>query len=140
MGLTEALEYTPTDSTYVIRIKYSPKLHSYHDDRPLQESSLFRRIQSYGFDDTDPHFPLKDRKHLDIDLAKQIINDFAEGRNGCETLLVHCRRGVNRSPAVAIALNDIFNLGEDTDKLMEKHPEYHRWTYNILLSAAGKIK
>lgn len=147
-GIIDALEYTPTDPTYAIRIKNSKTMTGDFEDRPLKESPFFEHVHTYIFDDVYPEFGWekqfttqqfsRERDTLfDDNLAKEIINDFIRGRGNCKTLLIHCSRGLNRSPSIAMALNDIFNLGENTEKLKLKYPNYRKWMYDLMIKASG---
>jgi len=55
-----------------------------------------------------------------------------------EAILVHCSKGINRSPAVAMALNDLFGFGCDPDVLVKQHPEATHRPYDILIQEAKK--
>jgi protein-tyrosine phosphatase len=111
--------------------------------RPLKEGSYY--LFSYVFD----HLYPKDYKVLtdeekkavklfDDALAERILSDFRGVRNLVDTLVVHCDIGVNRSPAVAAALNHAFNLGisdDDTDYLPgDRDPNEH--VYETLIRVA----
>lgn len=64
-------------------------------------------------------------------LLDNFTSHFKEGMN----LMVHCFQGRNRSPAVALALNDLFDLGHDY--LWYKHrDEYDDHVYKKILGAA----
>ncbi len=139
-SLEEVLSYIPDEETYAIRIS------SAYDDNthyPLQESSFYKEIHHYFFDDIWPGMPDEFHSHLPdeqyrpftTEIAHTIIDDFSHALDSIDSLLVHCRFGVNRSPAVAIALNEIFELGEDSAFLKHKYPEYRRFIYNTLLEA-----
>jgi len=138
-SLRDALEYTPKNKTYAIRISSERSLDHLYD---LVESDKWVNIASYVFDDIWPDMPgglwgqytiLTDEK------AKRIISDFKVYIPQTETLLVQCQRGRNRSPAVGIALNDIFELGYDTDSLKEEFPEFRPFVYDTFLQVGKDI-
>ena len=57
-----------------------------------------------------------------------MLTDFREYVGRVDTFMTHCSRGKNRSPSVAVALNDIFNLGNDSRTLIigeEVAPNHH---------------
>lgn len=125
MGYRQALQYLSRVPTVAIRI-----FDSYPDSQnsprlELQDSSFFRTL-GYVFDDLDcdwilQRYPTYDRKgvairHILFDeaLAKKMLDDFARVKEGCLDLLVHCTIGACRSPAVAMALNEVFELGQDS--------------------------
>ena len=131
----DALEFLPAKPTYAIRI-----FSSWTDEekiRPLQNSKLYLKIRKYVFDDNDnvELGPI----WFDRDLAKKVLNDFKGFKNLTEALLVHCSEGENRAPAVAMALNEIFNLGQNADELRERYGGfngYNRRVYNTLKELA----
>ncbi|MEK6926868.1 MAG: hypothetical protein AABX11_00400 [Nanoarchaeota archaeon] len=45
-------------------------------------------------------------------IAEQILIDFERYSPNSEALMIHCYAGISRSPAVAMALNAIFKLGQ----------------------------
>lgn len=56
-----------------------------------------------------------------------------------EHLLVHCSRGKNISPAVAIVLNKIYDLGANDADLREQYREDANWyVYRTLIETAKK--
>jgi len=77
--------------------------------------------------------------HFTEHLAKTILTDFEESWNGCEDLLIHCSAGTSRSPSVAIALNEIFDLGQNSNKLKRDYPNYSREIYWLLLSTHRRL-
>jgi hypothetical protein len=69
--------------------------------------------------------------------AVKIINDFNNLGAGTEAVLVHCKKGQNRSPAIGIALNEIFNW--EIEGLKENYPDYRRYVYSTMLDAGKEI-
>ena len=140
MGQSEAAEYLPINSTYAIRILYSfqqsdPGLRF----KPLQSSSLYRVVHEYLFDDTFPEMAKSKEVLFNLDLAEKMLRDFVAGRAGCEDLLVHCSLGRNRSPAVAIAFNEIFSLGENGFALSRLYNRSNWFVYNTLIEKAKRL-
>lgn len=138
-SLEEAIAYDPVQPTYAIRI-FSPSA----DDSlyPLEDSPLFTTIQEHFFDDTFPDMPFDvstDPQDIYVpfvpDMAYRIISEFEQQYRN-ETLLVHCKYGMNRSPAIAIALNDIFSLGHDSEYLQHEFPEYREYIYEVMIDIA----
>jgi hypothetical protein len=133
MSLSEALIYTPQSKTYGIRI--GSEFDLFHI-MTLKESKNWVKIFDYYFDDVWPGClgGITPRDALfNNQLAQKIISDFDTYKNQTDHLLVHCSAGQNRSPAVAMALNDIFNLGNNSEKLKEKYPRYNKFVYETLL-------
>ncbi len=81
------------------------------------------------------------RVTLDEGLAVKMLTDFAlhGHKAACEALLVHCLYGRNRSPAVAMALNEVFGLGHDIHQLEQKYPLYNRYAFGLLLNVAKEM-
>ena len=134
-SLLDAIEHLPKKSTYAIRIYTSGELG--YGTIPLTESSLYFHIKEYVFDDIEPWSQRKGIL-LQEDLATLILSEFRDQGLSCESLLVHCAQGKNRSPAVAIALNEIFRLGHDTKKLQKRYPAYNQHVYKMLLETGKK--
>ena len=129
MNYREALEHRAEEQTYVIRIR-----HSDHE-KPLRElrNQDMLKIHEYVFDDTLPGIYDFTRGALfDVKMAQKVIQDFIDGKDSCSALLIHCARGQSRSPAVGIALDEIFNLGNDPEKLKTMHPRYNQHIYSLM--------
>ncbi len=135
MGLIEAVEYMPTVSTYAIRIQSAAMRYP----EPLIDSRLYTS-REYTFDDIFPADIPQKYKLFDEPTARQIITDFREGGLDKDTLMVHCSRGVNRSPAVGLALNRIFNLGYDAAELNKRFPEFNWHVHDTLIRVAQRLK
>ena len=135
-GLVKAVAYQHTNPTYAIRIgskKRNLRL-------ALQESGLYTIVE-YFFDDDDPTRWGKlsaDSITIDETIAGKILSDFEAKGLDKETLLVHCLRGKNRSPAVGMALNEIYGLGQDTEELKQAFSEANWYVYEMLLKVAKK--
>ena len=137
MGIKDATDYIPTHPTYAIRIASKQNDFNYK----LQKSGLYT-ISEYLFDDDDPaRWGKISTNSITIDetIAGTILADFKEKGIDKETLLVHCSRGKNRSPAVGIALNEIFGLGYDTDELKKQYQEANWYVYRMLIETAQRM-
>lgn len=134
MNFIQAFQYVPTNPTYVIRInseRFPLERRQGHQDLELYTS------KEYIFDDRTPN--LGEGRLFDQDIAERILTDFrAEGLDK-ETLLVYCVRGKNRSPAVGMALNEIFGLGHDPIELRKQFPETNLYIYGTLMNVAGRL-
>jgi predicted protein tyrosine phosphatase len=132
-GLFDAITFEPVKPTYAIRL-ISGKCYS-EERKPLFDSTLYRAIRFYQFDDITPR---AGRGILFTEaMARDILLDFTTQRSGIEALVVHCFFGKNRSPAVAMALNEIYGLGHDTDALKKKYNEANWYVYNLLKKTAS---
>ncbi|MFH1668321.1 MAG: hypothetical protein ABIA62_00165 [Candidatus Woesearchaeota archaeon] len=134
MRISDAVMHLPERPTYAIRIA-SPGFDNLHKF-PLEDSKLYIKIAEYLFDDADDLFREPDSVMFDTDIADRMLEDFELHKDDCESLLVHCSRGRNRSPAVAIAFNEIFGLGNSKEYLRKKYPEYNRLVYDVLKRVA----
>ena len=133
MSLSEAVGHQPVKPTYAIRIH-----SSFSDYKPeLQKSHFYQRIAEYIFDDNDAFYQAGPVT-ITENIANALVRDFAESKNGVEALLVHCSRGKNRSPAVAIALNEIFNLGHNSEELKSRFNESNWAVYKAILEAGQR--
>ncbi len=135
-----AQKFQPTKPTYAIRIfsSYSDNF----DKKPLAASPLYRRIVEQTFDDIWPGSPtvgFRNPTMFTEEMAESIIRDFSAHKDSIDALLVHCSRGINRSPAVALALNEIFNLGYDVGTLKKQYPHATWFVYETLKEVAGKL-
>jgi predicted protein tyrosine phosphatase len=136
-GLEGAVEFVPSKPTYAIAIVGTQYQEAEMFARfPLQESPLYRRKQTYVFDDIN--HPSPGKIHLTEEIADRIVADFQEGNEGCGTILVYCLRGKNRSPAVAIALNELFHLGKTREELIQGEEIEPNWYVHRMILAAGQ--
>ncbi|MFA5888017.1 MAG: hypothetical protein WC852_04885 [Candidatus Nanoarchaeia archaeon] len=146
IGYRQAAKHKPSVPTLAIRIFDS---YPDSDNSPkilLRDSSLYT-ICPYTFDDINLDTLLRDYPETDVfelrqkhipfneNIAKQIITDFENNRKEKLELLVHCTLGASRSPAVAIALNEIFNLGNNTDKMKARYSAFNTYIYRLMLEA-----
>ncbi|MCK5043566.1 hypothetical protein KAR52_01010 [Candidatus Pacearchaeota archaeon] len=177
LSLNEALNYLPTEKTYVIRIFDSLQQMPITN---LIENDNWGEIKEYFFDDfwpkdwkeyswidtDDPYFsgalsitweemhktyPKMTKESLmgyfesigwpegrytlfDENNAKKILNDYEQFGKGVDNIIVHCRKGENRSPAVGIAMNEIYDWG--IKGLKEKFPNHRRFVYKKMKDVA----
>lgn len=146
LGGFEARNYVPKDKTYVSRI-FTP-FPSQLKGSSLEEFSLkispnYIHIAEYVFSDTWPEmFKIMNNRHdilFNKEIAKNMLSDFLNFKSSCETFLVHCSQGKNRSPAVEIGFNDIFGFGYDFDELKDKFPSFNRYVYKVLKETAKNM-
>ena len=132
-------EFIPTKPTYAIRI-----WSSFQDARDkatvLLTHRLFKSVREYTFDDVWPGVCNSNGLMFEENLAQQILEEFNKDRQGCEALLVHCSAGKNRSPAVAMALNEVFKLGHNTAQLKAKYPQANWYVYKTLIEKAKELR
>ncbi len=137
LSAREAKGFVPEDPTLVIRCRSPGEREIY----PLRDSDLFK-VRVYYFADIDITFGGRaDADNVFNDeIARELLRNFYEDRtlphksgDHYGALLVHCREGFHRSPAVAIALNTCFDLGYNFRSLMREYPQYNRHVYETLL-------
>ncbi len=135
----EAELHKPKKRTYAIRI-FDPKLKA-EERNPLENSELYVKINQYSFDDNDtyPWRTVNGNVWFDGQIAEQMIRDFAGYKDNIECLLVHCGLGESRAPAVAMAFNEIFGLGQNTGELLTKYPKTNRHVYETLRKTAERL-
>jgi predicted protein tyrosine phosphatase len=137
--LRDAVEYVPSKPTYAIRLMSSNMAEELRTF-PLKDSPLYVRVAEYIFDDVEPGRVERKDILFDERLAERVLREFDQDRRRCEALMVHCVMGQNRSPAVAIALNDIFNLGNDSEELKRKYSKTaNRYVHNTLKKVAERL-
>lgn len=137
MGLFDAFGHSTDKPAYAIRIA-STFTHGFEGLVPL--GGDYKVVRRYIFDDmqeSDEGF-FKVLRFRDW-IAQRIIDDFIEGREGCEQLLVHCHKGRSRGPAVAKALNDIFYLGNSDEEMSRICPRYNRFVYDTMMRTAERM-
>lgn len=140
MGQSQALEYEPQEQTYGIRIGFSGICSEI-------ATAEFKRLEShplyvphaYYFDDAEPWTKDEWERPITKETATKIVNDFKEGKDRCSALLVHCERGQSRSPAVAMSLNHIFNLGYSNKELAQKYPLFNLHVAQTLYTVAEEM-
>jgi len=119
---------------YLIRIFNTPNWLASVPYDELQHPEQFKIIQSYTFDDIS-RFNDNELVSFNDKMAKKIITDFDNEGKDCQTLLVHCWAGKSRSPAVAIALSEIFHLKtpEQIAEMKKQFPIYNKRVYHTIL-------
>lgn len=142
MGRDGVAKHLPTKPTYCIRIFNSWDREGDKWARPpLKESPNWRTVREYVFDDADEIYrnPCENPIVINEEMARRIVKDFIDGREGCSELLVHCSRGKSRSPALALALGEVFGLDLDVEKVREEGVMLiNRLVYRLVKEAAGK--
>ncbi len=133
----EAESFDPPQQTYAIRIfsSYEPRSTRGH----LRYSELYKKVAEYVFDDNDEHYKAGSVT-ITPEIADIIVQDFARHKDSVDILMVHCTQGRNRSPAVAIALNEAFNLGFNTSELKCIFKEYNQYVYKIVSEACRRFQ
>ena len=116
-----AREFRPTGRAYAIRIFGSGGEYDADAAEPLNGEYVF--TDTVRFDETRKLNEGKSGLWFDGWMAQAMIGRFLAHRERCNQLLVHCYAGEERSPAVAKALNDRFELGERVFRLSGHVPD-----------------
>jgi hypothetical protein len=138
MSAWESAEYIPDSPTYAIRIDSDSWL-SYSSRHPLKESDKWVGVNKYNFDDAFPG-QRGSEKPLSTGDAKKIIKDFERYVPETKVLLVNCLQGRNRSPSIALALNDIFGLGHDIEEMKKMYSGFRGFIYDTMIDAAKELE
>lgn len=79
---------------------------------PELDASKRQGLLQLCFDDISfPHTIPKGLKLFNLELAREVVDFVNLHENNIETLLVHCEAGLSRSPAIAAAISEIFEIG-----------------------------
>ncbi len=143
MGCEEAAIFFPLRPTLVMRI-LNPGVESLA--APLRNSLLFC-IKEYCFEDVDkdtltrnyPNFDLSrlaERQIFTPIIAQAILRDFSNEADNYKDHLFHCTQGISRSPAVAIALNELYLKNDEAAAMKKRFPKYNRYVYRLLCEQA----
>jgi hypothetical protein len=73
---------------------------------------------------------------LTLNDAAPLLEFVLKHRNTMSKLVIYCKAGVARSPAVAIALSEWLPTSPHIYQLIETHPCFNRPTYRTLCQAA----
>jgi len=119
---------------YLIRIFNSPDSLALLPYARLKYPEQFKIIRTYVFDDIS-QFTDNDLVLFNDEIADRIITDFDNDGKDCQMLLIHCWAGKSRSPAVAIALSEIFHLQtpEQIVALKKQFLIYNKRVYHTIL-------
>jgi predicted protein tyrosine phosphatase len=120
---------------YLIRIFNSPDWLASVPYAELNCPEQFKIIRSYVFDDISRFTDDNELVSFNDEIADRIITDFDNEGKYCQTLLVHCWAGKSRSPAVAIALSEIFHLKtpEQIAEMKKQFSIYNKNVYHTML-------
>ena len=147
MGLRRAMAHVPQVPTLALRIFNSYEGCETNETAPLVDSPHYT-ICAYTFDEQNPDYLRECDRSYDLEglrrrnrifdaaIAEQILRDFEQHKEGKLELLVHCLLGVERSPAVAIALNEVFALGGDGRALRERYLDHNTYICRTLIATA----
>lgn len=123
-------EEAPVGRTYLIRIQNRDLDRRMPYDPPNHPTLT---IVEYHFDDEDNSI-----RGLDETTARQILFDFSEHKSTIDELIVNCFTGKSRSPAVALAFNDIFGLGLDSAQFRKQYTYLAENVYDTLMRVSRR--
>jgi hypothetical protein len=117
----------------------------------------YKQVFEYVFDDRDPAEDCPNMAETNginfikkvgfipfgKDLATIILNDFRTWQErDVRLVVVHCYMGRRRSPAVAMALNKVFRLGNpgmDPHTPCREYQGYNRFVYKTMMAVAKEM-
>ena len=147
----EAMKFEPIVPTAVMRIYSGSPMMNYGYGR-LRDNPLYVRKFLYVFDDLhgysgdemDMESKLGPDENPDIifmsrEDARQVIEDFVFVKDKVECLVVHCKHGQGRSAAVAMGLNETFELGDDTFRMSKEFPNFNPGVYELVVEAGKNL-
>jgi|SRR3989344_2984952 len=139
LDFTSSLNFIPNKPTYALRIFNVTGPQDFVHELLYSENWI--RIVNCYFHDTNPEEAkrLCFSHFLEIDYARKMVRDFARYKDRCEAVMIHCMAGMNRSPAVAVAFNDIFGLGNDSQTLRNQYTDLNEYAYETIIKA-GKLE
>lgn len=151
-----AREHKPVVPTLMIRLFSSEAflkrcMGSYFKKAypPLKNRKKYVNVLEYEFDDYDIETGenldelkkdplLRGIVFFERPMARKILEDFSKYGERASAMVVHCLMGQRRSPAVGMALNEVFNLGaEGIDE--SRYPRFNRYVYTTMLEVAREI-
>lgn len=146
ISLENMIEHVISDDTYIIRIK-DMRWYGKKESTKIKNPEEYRLIiKKYKFDDIECFSSQrtwrdcgKNSYSFNRKIAEQIIMDFNEDYSINMDIIVHCLKGISRSPAIGMALNDIFDLGDDQKELKKRFPRYNKLVYRMMKEAADEI-
>lgn len=97
----------------------------------LQSFPSFHKCKELFFDDTE-NVNKKGTPFSEAD-AKEVSDFVEENLDQIDIIYIHCNMGISRSPAIAMALNVIYDLGYDDVELSRRFPHYNRIVHNTML-------
>ena len=118
LPIDQVLHYKPKEPTYAIRI-FSPwEVRTQLYGKLHEPSQNLTHIASYIFDDVTPQKKsingIEGMLFREED-ALQMLTDYAKYGSGSKGFLVSCTRGINRSPAVALAFSTIHGWSAESE-------------------------
>lgn len=152
LNYLEAREFDPEELTLVVRI-FDPGAtkHEHNMPIPLKCSTLWVDEVRMEFEDIDvaayqneggvalARRLQEERKCFTPVMASFLLNEVAGTIKKAEALLVHCNAGLSRSPAVARALVERFELVPEwcgkRRVMMERGCAGNGWVYRLLKEA-----
>lgn len=137
LSLEKALQFTPVAPTFTMRIRShftSPSLYT-----DLKSSDKWVAIREYVFDDVDYWSPRAGDVLFDPSKAEQMLRVFSSYRKQVKDVVVHCLDGKNRSPAIGLGMNQVFDLGADPKEIINKFKYGTYWMADVLIDTALKI-
>lgn len=96
------------------------------------------RLQIWDIQEPLAHPRLGLLRPMRVEEASALIDFVAQRRPDCQAVTIHCGAGVSRSPAVAIALAELFGGHPTSSEFAARFPEYNRHVTAVLLYAGRR--
>ncbi len=105
-------------------------------------------VNPYWFDDINREVSLEEKESEDAkedlasitdEIARQMIVDFLPFRSSVSELFTHCWFGQGRSAGTGIAFNELFEFGNDPERLKKAFPRYNKLVYDKIMNQGRKI-
>lgn len=114
---------------YILRINICDKLSEYkHND--LIYNMVFDDIE----DNTENGLLFTEQEAIDLlDHIKMVLQD---EEHKIKNIIINCKGGLSRSPAVACAISDIYGL----NLYKESFPCLNNYVYNTIMDVHNKMK
>lgn len=136
MGYQDAKEHIPRVPTYAIRI-YDTSGESEKFYGKL--CGKYLAINNYYFDGVHQKSTEGGLLSLTDEIAQKMLLDFILYRRQAEELLIHDWFENERSSATALAFNEIFMLGNSTEEIERRYPQYNKFVRRTLLENSHVI-
>lgn len=128
------------NSPFVVISIVSPEMSEYKlsNNNSLMKDVLYLRFHDITERGINSMVEVGDEiTRVDNTIANKIL-DFAEKNKNEENWLIHCEAGMSRSPAVALALSEIMNGGDDYENYvftMYNKDFHNKFVKETILSA-----
>lgn len=154
LNYLQARNFEPKQPTLAIRIFDPDAKETFdgewlnHPNAPFPSGKYIAELR-FIFSDCDPD---RGQKHIgqpfSANLAETLLRQVQQYQGQFEQLVIHCNAGMNRSPAVAMALDEIFGWGSHylgpRKKVIQTYKDAQTtgndFIYRLLWEAAERLR